>query len=109
LENPQDGRARRAQYHPSKTTGMKEEEDETQRDIIRCRESFLSAVQDLQHGKKENVADYLRSIERRLGRPIAERVKESLIAYVEYEKRKFTEENKRNYQSFKPRRKTHLL
>jgi hypothetical protein len=43
-------------------------------------ERFCCAVENFQHGKRDKVADYLRDIEARLGRDIAERVKTSILA-----------------------------
>ena len=43
-------------------------------------ERFCCAVENYQNGHREQVADYLRNIETRLGRDIAERVKTSILA-----------------------------
>ena len=43
-------------------------------------ERFCCAVENFQHGERDKVADYLRDIEARLGRDIAERVKTSILA-----------------------------
>jgi hypothetical protein len=43
-------------------------------------ERFCSAVEDLLYGQKGDVSNYLRAIEKKHGREIAERVKGSVIA-----------------------------
>jgi hypothetical protein len=43
-------------------------------------ERFCCAVENYQNGQREQVTDYLRDIEARLGRDIAERVKTSVLA-----------------------------
>jgi hypothetical protein len=43
-------------------------------------ERFCCAVENFHDGERDKVADYLRDIEARLGRDIAERVKTSILA-----------------------------
>ena len=43
-------------------------------------ERFCCAVENFRDGKRDQVADYLRDIEARLGRGIAERIKTSILA-----------------------------
>jgi len=49
-------------------------------DRVETFERFCCAIENYQNGQRAQVTDYLRNIETRLGREIAERVKTSILA-----------------------------